>query len=232
MALHKDMKLFEMKKFLTEEVKEQILFEIAPILHLAYSQGGYFGVPRQILCIVDFLGGLYNGFDPQKDTYKKKINGKEKTIKKIATTKKAIEFTTKIFGEIDENYKLNGHYLFYMYRHGVVHTYQPKELRLKNGEIISWLPYKGGRVDAQVSAGDILFQNVNHLVLLRHKVFPGKLFLPVSTQCLYNDLLSTIDIYVKKLEADEGLQKKWISAANEISEPEDYDPDLDSEVGI
>jgi len=94
MALNKDMKLWEMKRFLHEELKEQILLEIAPILHVGIPQGGYFGVTRQILCLVEFLGTLYCGYDKKRD-------GKD-----IAQTWKAEKFIKEVMGkDFDKNYR-------------------------------------------------------------------------------------------------------------------------------
>lgn len=81
MALEKNMSFSQMESFLNEELKEQILYEIAPILHLGYSPGGYFGVTRQIVCMIDFLGALYSGFDPTKDFYDvKRKKGKKNCL--------------------------------------------------------------------------------------------------------------------------------------------------------
>lgn len=99
MALHKDMKLWEMKQFLQEEVKEQILLEIAPILHVGIQQGGYFGVTRQILCFVDFLGALYSGYDGEID---------QRTGRKIISkSDKSIKFIEEVFGNKTVNLTVN-----------------------------------------------------------------------------------------------------------------------------
>lgn len=227
MALKDDMKLYEMEAFLSEEVKEQVMFEIAPILHLGYPPGGYFGVPRQILCMVDFLGALYSGFNPEKD-YK---DLKKKKGKKISSSKKALAFIHEIFGEIDENYKTNGKYLYEMYRHGLVHLYQPKELELEDGKVLTWLPHKGGRVSDIGTSDNRVIQNATHLSILKDS---GRFFLPVSIKCLYSDLLSSIDLYLTKLKNSEDLQKKWVSAANEICKPDKFESNSNSEeeVGI
>lgn len=213
MALKNNMKLFEMETFLLEEVKEQILYEIAPILHLGYSPGGYFGVTRQIVCMIDFLGALYSGFDSTKDY--RDIN--KKKGKRIASSEKALKFIQEIFGEIDPNYKDNGKYLIEMYRHGLVHLFQPKQLLLNDGKILQWLSYKGGRNgDIEVRSGWVV-KNATHLLMVSDS---GSFFLPVSIRILYNDLLTAIDIYLEKLKKSKELQDKWVSAANEICEPE------------
>ena len=208
MALHKDMKLCEMKQFLQEEVKEQILLEIAPILHIGISQGGYFGVTRQILCLVDFLGALYSGYNGEVD--------KKTGRKVISKAEKAIKFIEDVFGDKDTNYKTNGKYLYLMYRHGLVHLYQPKELELKDGKKLSWLAYKGAREGATV----LEVQNVRHMEISQNPHDPNIKYLTIWITSLYYDLITAMDLYTKKLENDKDSQNKWITTANAICEPE------------
>ncbi|MBI4064838.1 hypothetical protein HY409_00505 [Candidatus Gottesmanbacteria bacterium] len=208
MALHKDMKLWEMRQFLQEEVKEQILLEIAPILHVGIAQGGYFGVTRQILCLVDFLGALYSGYNGEVD--------KKTERKLISKGEKAIKFIEEIMGENDPNYKTNGKYLYLMYRHGLVHLYQPKEIELKDGKKLSWLAYKGPREGTNV----LEVQNVKHMGISQSPQDPNTKYLTISIISLYYDLITAIDLFTKKLELEKDLQNKWISTANAISEPE------------
>lgn len=215
MAINKDMKLSEMETFLLGEVKEQVLYEIAPILHLGYSPGGYFGVTRQIVCMIDFLGALYCGFDPKNDIQVQK----KRTVKYISSSKKALRFIQEIFGSIDENYKVNGKYLIEMYRHGLVHLYQPKELKLKDSRVLSWLPYKGGRTSDILVSDNRVIRNASHLYIVTNL---GQNFLPVSIKCLYDDLLTAIDIYMGKLRDSEALRAQFVSTANELREPEEF----------
>jgi len=208
MALHKNMKLWEMKQFLREELKEQILLEIAPILHVGISPGGYFGVTRQILCLVDFLGALYSGYNGEVD--------KKTGRKLISKAKNTINFIQEFFGEIDPNYKTKGKYLYLMYRHGLVHLYQPKEIELKDGKKLSWLAYKGPREGASVHE----VQFVTHMGISQAPNDPNVKYLTLSITSLYYDLIAAIDLYIQKLENDKNLQEKWVSTANAISEPE------------
>lgn len=112
-----------------------------------------------------------------------------------------------------------------MYRHGLVHLYQPKQLRLSDEKILQWLSYKGGRTgDIEIRKGWVI-KNASHLSEISDT---GASFLPVSIRCLYNDLLTAVDLYLKKLKDSKELQDNWVSAANEIAEPEEYK----KEVGI
>lgn len=214
MALHKDMSLSQIKSFLESEVKDQIFLEIAPILHIGKAAGGYFGVTRQILCFFDFLGAVYCGYDGTS-TYK---NG----AKKIALPQKTLKFIEEVLVKIDPKYAENGKYLYAMYRHGLVHLYQPRTVKLGDGNVLNWAAYKGGReskIPFQSDGGSIEL-NVRHLEIAEAD---GSKFLPVSINCLYADLLTAIDKYWELLEGSGGadLLKNWISTANAVSEPEE-----------
>lgn len=208
MALEKNMSLARMKSFLNEELKEQILLEVAPILHLGQEQGGYFGVTRHILCFVDFLGALYSGYRVE--------NLKEK--EDVAMSKKAIKFIIEVMKEVDEYYELNGASFYEMYRHGLVHLYQPKIFFQKSkGKQLQWLVYKGPREKAIVKVGNLEVSDVRHVGIVPDPYKHDVEYLPVSINCLYYDLIQAIDIYIGMLENDKSLQGKFISAANVIS---------------
>lgn len=220
MALKKNMELWQIKEFLEEELKEQIFLEIAPILYIGQAVGGYFGVTRQILCFFDFFGAVYCGYDG-KERYS---NG----AKKIAKTENTLKFMKEVLGkEIDQSYSRNGKYMYIMYRHGLVHLYQPKTIKLKNGRILKWAAYKGERERATISFRsedrEITIPNVRHLGITSNPLDKNSNFLTVSITCLYKDLLSGIDTYYHLLEQDKkgGLLKNWITVANAIVDPEE-----------
>jgi len=216
MALKKNMGFAEMKNFLNEELKEQILLEITPILHIGKKQGGYFGVSRQILCLIEFLSALYFGYDEKKDKRFKESNYKER---RISNSEKAIKFIKELMGEkVDPFYKLNGKVLFKMYRHGLVHLYQPKTFLRRNKKELKWLAYKGAREKHVEKINGLKF-DVRHVAIIPHPSNKNIEYLAVSINCLYYDLVQVIDIYTNLLEQDKKLQANWISAANAISEP-------------
>jgi len=218
MALKNDMKLWQIKEFLEEEVKEQIFLEVAPILYIGQEVGGYFGVTRQILSYFEFLGALYKGYNG-RDKYP---NG----AKKIATPKKSISFIEDILGTIDSMYRENGKYLYTMYRNGLVHLYQPRTIKLQNDRVLKWAAYKGARERATINfktdSGDFSIQNVRHLGISvdpSHKVSD---FLTVSITCLYKDLLTAVDKYYELLEGGQSLVQLWCTTANAILTPEEH----------
>lgn len=214
MALTKDMNLEQIKSFLEEELKEQILLDIAPILYIGQKVGGYFGVTRQILCLVDFLGALYRGYD-----------GKRKNKRMvISETWKAKELIKGVFGDIDPKYRENGEVLYDMYRHGLVHLYQPRAIKQENGRKLEWVIYKGPRERAAIKFGERVIQNVRHLGVTVNPSDKKTDLLTISITCLYKDLLTAIDRYYVLLENDKSgkLLKNWKAVANAIAEAEDY----------
>jgi len=161
--------------------------------------------------LFDFLGALYCGYD-----------GKGK----IAKPQNAIKFIKDVLGnKIDPLYEQNGKLAYEIYRHGLVHLYQPKEIKQKNGRILKWLPYKGPRQRANIVIeydGRIsVALNARHLEILTHPKDEKFDYLPVSITCLYKDLLTAIDIFYKLLEEDKSgkLLRNWQSSVNAIVEP-------------
>lgn len=219
MALQQNMELWQIKRFLQEEVKEQIFLEVAPILYIGQEVGGYFGATRQILCFLEFLGALYSGYNG-RDKYP---NG----AKKIASSKKSIMFIKKILGEVDDMYSQNGKYLYAMYRHGLVHLYQPRTIKQKNGRILMWAPYKGARERATINfrtdVREFSIQNVRHMGISENPSDKSSDLLTVSIICLYKDLLTVIDNFYLRVEGNKNDElKKWRETANAILEPEEY----------
>lgn len=208
MALKKNMNTEEIRQFLTEEVKEQILLEIAPILHLGKLPGGYFGVSRQILCMLEFLGSLYGGYDGKGN---------------ISNARKAKKFIRELMGEnIDRYYKLNGSVMYDMYRHGLVHTYQPKTFKNNSGKELQWLSYKGPRNKHDLALKKDIFRGVRHLAIISRPRRPGTYCLCISINSLYYDLIHAIDLYVGILKKDKKMRIKFTQTANAITKSDNY----------
>lgn len=220
MSLISNMSLPQMKTFLNEELKEQILLEISPIIYIGQNPGGYFGVSRQILCLIDFLGALYVGYDEKKD--KKYQNSKGK-IRDISRSDQAIKFIQEVMGEkIDPYYKTNGEIIYKMYRHGLIHLYQPKSFLQKNGRKLSWVAYKGPRENTSLVIGEKKFVSVRHAGRITD-LDDNCEYLAISINCLYYDLIQSIDIYINLLEQDKSLQEKFVTTANAICDLEKLD---------
>lgn len=217
MALTNNMSLRQIKSFLENELKDQIFLEVAPLLYIGQETGGYFGVTRQVLCLVNFLGALYCGYTPEARRLKQDIG----------PSSKALKFIKDVLGDIDPAYKsLEGEYFYEMYRHGLVHLYQPKSLKLGNGKLLKWMIYKGGREFHTevfyIASKKYTVQNVKHLGILHDPINNGSDYLAISITCLYKDLLTSIDSFYERIKDDKELLKKWLQTANAISKLVDY----------
>ena len=163
MALKRNMNQKEMVNFIDNELFPQIKKEIQNWVYPKKETGGYFVVTRQIFCMVDFLGAAYAGYPLLERKKDKKGN-------RIATSNKAIKFITKFF-EPEETYQQDiVTKLYYMYRHGLVHLYQPRILKLSSKRRLVWFFYRGKRymkeIKIDTDKGERFFKNVNHLQIL------------------------------------------------------------------
>jgi hypothetical protein len=115
------------------------------VRHLLSSRGA-FGVPRQFFPHVEYLSGLVFGPVP--------------TGHNLSDTARTEQFLDQYLGRVDPLYRRHRRVLLGMWRHGVIHTYQPK--LLTNGtRLLDWLSYQGARVNAQVVLPDVT-QRVSH----------------------------------------------------------------------
>ncbi len=217
MALKRNMARDEIVSFIDNELLPQTKQEIENLIRPTKKPGGYFVVTRQILCMVDFLGATHSGYhlserreDPRGD--------------RIATSKKAINFITTFF-EPKQTYQPQAvTNLYTIYRHGLVHLYQPKFLKLKNKKVLRWFFYKGKRnyrkIDIDSDKGKISFHNVEHLkVILSDPKFPRNCYLPISIDALYEDFEKATQAYRNKLSKTKYLQTNWRTTVNAICKP-------------
>ncbi len=217
MALKRNMTRDEIVKFIDSELIPQARLEIENWIKPRKKQGGYFVTTRQILCMVDFLGAAYSGYpflERKKDT----------KGEKIATSRKAIKFITTFF-EPKETYQLQTvANLYGMYRHGLVHLYQPKFLKLKNRKVLRWFFYKGKRnykkIEMDTDKGKVIFHDVKHLkVILSDPLYPRSCFLPICIDALYEDFEKATQVNRNKLSKTKYLQRNWRTAVNAICKP-------------
>lgn len=190
--------------------------DISPIIQPNRPEGGYFGVPRMVLCCIDFLGLLLVGWSG-----KKKKNG---NIDDFATSQKAKEYIKKVLGHVDNLYQKNGDLFYDMYRHGTVHLYHPKKLASKKYPIrtIEWLVYKGGREKWDYyESRSVKFR---HLQIIKWD--NNRFILPISIEVLFSDLLISIDLYRKMIYEDKSgeLSKKLLSVADALDTVFDKTP--------
>lgn len=212
MAFKRNMNQEEMISFIDNELFPQIKKEIKNWIYPKKQTGGYFAVTRQIFCMVDFLGAVYAGYPLLEER-------NDKRGEKIATSKKAIKFITTFF-EPEETYQQDiVTKLYKMYRHGLVHLYQPKILKLSSRKRLKWFFYRGGRHKEEIKMGEIVFKDINHLQIYIDENNRKYSYLAISIDCLYKDFEEAIKRYRNKLANTKDLQRNWRTAVNAICKP-------------
>jgi len=216
MALKRNMSQEEMIAFIDNELFPQIQKEIKNWIYPKKQTGGYFAVTRQIFCMVDFLGAVYSGY-PLKERKNDK-NGRN-----IATSDKAIGFIVKFFEpKITYNRDIVTK-LYKMYRHGLVHLYQPKILKLSTKKRLAWFFYRGKKhvdeIKIGTDKGERIFKNIDHLQVLFSESNKNYNYLVISIDCLYQDFEKAVKQYRDKLVSTKYLQRNWRTAINAICKP-------------
>lgn len=216
MALKRNMTRDEMVEFIDNELIPQSKLEIQNLIKPSKKQGGYFVVVRQILCLVDFLGAVYAGYPFQE-------RRNDPDGRRIAESGKAINFMTTFFEpkqtyDSDTTNKLHS-----MYRHGLVHLYQPKFLKLSSTKVLKWFFYKGNRTWKRMwistDKGKILFKNIDHLKITSRDPQRKVYHLPICIDALYEDFENATKYYRDKLNKTKCLQTHWRTTVNAICKP-------------
>lgn len=215
MALIKNMTKDEIYSFIDNELIPQTKQEIQSLIHPDKKQGGYFVVTRQILCITDFLGAVYCGYS-RKDRFK------DSKGKNISTSSKAKTFIKDFFKPKNTYQDDIVNKLYFMYRHGLVHLYQPKYVKLGNKKVLLWFFYKGNRYQNTMSVdsnnGKRYFNNVDHLKVVPDGTSNKYYYLPICIDALYSDFELAVREYKNKLNYKK-YQVRWRSVVNAICKP-------------
>lgn len=180
------MDIEQIKEYLRGDIKKSIVNDVFPCLNLDREESGHFAVPRLVLCYADFLGYLYTN---------------------VSLSKSAVKFIRDCFGEINSDYKKYGGLLYFAYRHGTVHEYEPKTIEMSNGQIIKWIIGKERTFFWEVDG--------NYYTHLK----PKNSRFPISIKCLYDDLLKSIEVFIHKIESNSDLVTNFNLALTEIRTP-------------
>ncbi len=178
-------------------LKTTFTADIRPLLDLPGHAP--FAICREVLCYVDHLGHLYSGRGQVGD--------------------RSREFMKQIMAKTDPNYGKRAAELYQMFRCGSVHEFEPKVLENKKGELLEWFCYTGLRIDSFEHEG----QRIS-LVHLEPIAYAGsnRFWLPVSTRCLIDDLMCSIEVFEKAGPENERITA-WNRAARDLTTPEPYD---------
>jgi len=202
----------EIVDYLQTDIRESVIDDVKPCLTLGVPRGGYFSVPRLVLGYVDYLGALYHGYTGQNTNQGRRI---------FARASYAKEFLHDVFAKVDPEYAKYGNLLWEIYRNGPVHLYEPLNLKNPSGSIIQWQIFKSEDKSAILP---IKFSGGHKKMLVIHllpvRVESNEWIQPISTGCLYNDLLAAIDEYTKMIQTDPDLEIKFRDTVNELILPE------------
>ncbi len=174
---------------------------VRDLRRLLADQGAPFAICREVVSSIDHLGHLYTG-SPQCGT-------------------RFRAFMEHVLGEVDPNYRRRAGEVYQMYRCGTVHEFEPKMLENRRGQTLAWLCYQGNRMGQQFELeriGPVTLTHLEPVVYVADRSFG----LPVSTNCLLDDLVAAIDRFVAAGPKDERVTV-WNRAARELTAPEPFD---------
>ena len=120
-------------------------------------------------------------------------------------TPNAVKFFREYLGKIDARYKEVGGLLYHMLRHGWIHRFTPKRLKLNDGMIL----------DFQYSYN---IDREQHLTMVE---IQGAKRLLISLSLLYDDLLSAIDLFAKDIRRNQELSDVFKKAFETRRKPEE-----------
>lgn len=171
--------------YLRDDIKRSIRNDILPLVSSSKvpEDGGFFAAIREIFAYIDYLGLLFKG---------------------KSSSSNAVEFVREYLGQVNSRYRDIGGLLYYAYRHGTIHEYEPKLIELNDGTKLAWCLIKG---DAKQI----------HLTPRRDQ---GILTIRVHLTALYDDLNDAIDLFIQDLRVDPNLRQNFVNARAKIERGE------------
>lgn len=194
------MRLFRSIDYLDKNVRDSIINDVKDIAvyhsrHYRGKSAGFFSIPRQVFCYVDYLGCLAFGYE--------------------SGTKAAIKFIHTYF---PEKYQSFAELIYSMWRHGTVHEYEPKCLFAGfPGEremvvAVSWAASNSNRAK----------ERKKNMTFVREKGSSRHLLLIVNICQLADDLLFSLDNFIKALKKDKKMRTVCENQLNEIGSIREY----------
>jgi hypothetical protein len=177
----------EIKQFLYEHIKSSIKGDIKPLLKDKCGDeeiGGYFAVIVLVFTLIEYLGRLRYNNTGTKDG-----------------SKHATWWIRKYMGKCNKRYSKIGGVLFDMYRHGTVHTREPKQYLFTLTSGFAWEIVKNER-------------QTEHL-----KIYKGRNFV-ISLNQLAEDLEFAIDYFWTDLKDSTAIEKKFVKAFLKLKTPQ------------
>jgi hypothetical protein len=161
----------ESSKYL-DNIRYTIIADVKPLL--AVDGSAPFAISREFCSYVDHLGHLFSGYTGSG-----------------AVGKRLKKYLNDVLSIVDANYKTRKEEIYNMYRNGPIHEFKPKTLENRQGQLLSWFCYTGKRQNQEMSIQESEIV-VTHLVPI-HSGVDHKYWLPISTTCLVEDLIQSIE---------------------------------------
>jgi hypothetical protein len=188
--------------FLKDTVRRAVLSDIVEVARYHArrgTNGGWFGVPRQVFCFVDFLGAVSYNNDPLR-----RESG--------ASTRKAVRFIDEFFPRC---YKPFSNLIVAMWRHGTVHNFIP----------FSYYAMKGNRkVTVKWTSNN---SNAQHNRAVNLGIFDSEydtntVCLSVNTCQLADDLLYALDALITRMEKNSSFRRGCLRRLQRSLETRSY----------
>lgn len=163
------------------KVRGSIISDIVQVAKYHSEKGGtsagWFSIPRQVFCIIDFLGSIAYNNDPQR-----REDG--------ASTRKSVKFIKEFF---PQHYKPYANLIVAIWRHGTVHNFISSTYFVMQGNRKTKIEWTSNR------------SNEIHNRVVNMKTFDKKgatdtIYLSINICQLGDDLLNAFDKFIKKID--------------------------------
>lgn len=175
--------------FLENSVREIIKTEIINIAQIhGVIGGGLTSIPRNVFCIVDFLGAI---------AFNNNTNNEIKNKNKFASTRKSVRFINDFFPSCYKNYS---HLIVSMWRHGTIHNLFPYSYFIRSGNkklIISWTSNPTNKIHNR---------NV-HMKTFDKENEENYIYLSFNTYQLAIDLKLAFEKFIKKIDKNPSFMR-------------------------
>jgi len=162
--------------------------------HEKANRGGFMSIPRSVFCYVDYLGALM--------------------FKGTATTQNAIKYMEKYFTAVNARYSGKCEAMYDMWRHGTVHEYDAKVYSSKTKRFkLLW----GANNSSETHNRD------SHLKCFCMEDEPDNYYLFINHFELVEDLISSVNYFIKDIESDPSTQLKANNNLKKLSRDVDLD---------
>ncbi len=181
--------------FLKIVVRETIQHDVIDVAkYHGEVGGGFFGIPRQVFCVVDFLGGVaYNN-----------IKGEPK----LTSTRKAVRFINDFF---PMHYRPYSNLMVAMWRHGTVHSFCP----------FTYYTMSGNKKTTVTWSSNNSSEDWNRAVNIRllDTETDGTVRMAVNIIQLATDLLIAFDKLIERMETKAAFGRACIRRINCLLAP-------------